>query len=215
MHGFVRTFTTLALLWSSALLAVEQVYVEALFSGQAMVMVDGKRRLLKLNKPSPEGLLLISANSKEAVIEYDGERHTYPLGTHVSTNFSKPEQVSAKIWRDERGSFTTVGTINGRTVRFLIDTGASAVAMYRSDAKRLGISYRLDGKPMRVSTANGIAPAYEVTLDRVQVGDIVLSGVRGFVIDSNNVGEILLGMSFLSQVKMEDQGSVLLLHRRF
>lgn len=202
-------------IWSSVLPAVEQVTVEALFSGQAMVTVDGKRRLLKLNKPSPEGLILISADSREAVIELDGERQVYPLGSHVSTTFNQPEKVSAKIWRDQSGSYTTVGTINGRTVNFLVDTGASAVAMYRRDAKRLGIQYRLEGDPMYVSTANGTAPAYEVSLDRVQVGDIVLRQVRGFVIESTGSGRVLLGMSFLNQVKMEDQGAVLMLHRKF
>ncbi|MCU7853286.1 MAG: TIGR02281 family clan AA aspartic protease [Candidatus Thiodiazotropha sp. (ex Monitilora ramsayi)] len=195
--------------------AVEQIKVEALFSGQAMVTVDGKRRLLKLNKPSPEGLILISADSREAVIELDGKQQVYSLGSHVSTKFNQPEKVSAKIWRDQSGSYTTVGTINGRTVNFLVDTGASAVAMYRNDAKRLGIQYRLEGDPMYVSTANGTAPAYEVSLDRVQVGDIVLRQVRGFVIESTGSGRVLLGMSFLNQVKMEDQGAVLMLHRKF
>jgi aspartyl protease family protein len=215
MQGIMRALIIAALLSSAPLLAVEQIYVEALFSGQAMVMVDGKRRLLKRNKSSPEGLLLISATSKEAVIEYEGKRQTYPLGSRVSTNFSKPKQVSAKIYRDQGGSYTTVGTINGRTVNFLVDTGASAVAMYRSDAKRLGIQYRLEGAPMYVNTANGAAPAYEITLERVQVGDILLRQVRGFVIESTGSGHILLGMSFLNRVRMEDQGSVLMLHRRF
>lgn len=195
--------------------AVEQITVEALFPGRAMVSVDGTRRLLKLNKPSPEGLLLISADSREAVIELEGERRTYRLGSHVSTNYSQPEQVSAKIWRDQSGGYTTVGSINGRTVNFLVDTGASAVAMHASDAKRLGIQYRMEGDPIYVSTANGTAPAYEVTLDRVQVGKITLINVRGFVIDSPGSGRVLLGMSFLGRVKMEDQGTVLMLHRKF
>jgi aspartyl protease family protein len=211
----MRALIIAALISSTPLLAVEQIYVEALFSDRAMVMVDGKRRLLKRNKPSPEGLLLISASSKEAVIEYEGKRQTYPLGSRVSTNFSKPKQVSAKIYRDQGGSYTTVGTINGRTVNFLVDTGASAVAMYRSDAQRLGIQYRLEGAQMYVNTANGTAPAYEITLDRVQVGDIVLRQVRGFVIESTGSGHLLLGMSFLNRVKMEDQGAVLMLHRKF
>ena len=195
--------------------AVEQITVEALFPGRAMVSVDGQRRLLKLNKPSPEGLLLISADSKQAVIELDGERRTYLLGSHVTTDYSRPAQVSAKIWRDDTGSYTTVGTINGRTVNFLVDTGASAVAMHTGDARRLGIQYKLVGNPMYVSTANGTAPAYEVTLDRVQVGDITLNQVRGFVIDSPGSGRVLLGMSFLGRVKIEDQGTVLMLHRKF
>jgi len=215
MRGLRLLMAAIALVWGPRLPAVEQITVEALFSGQAMVRVDGKRRLLKLNKPSPEGLLLISADSHEAVIEVDGERRSFPLGSHVSTRFDQPERVSAKIWRNEHGSYTTVGSINGRMVNFLVDTGASAVAMYRADARRLGLSYKLDGSPMVVSTANGTAPAYEVELSRVKVGDIELHNVRGFVIESTGGGPILLGMSFLNQVKMDDQGSVLLLHRKY
>ena len=215
MRWMGRVALLLTLLTAETSWAVDQITVEALFPGRAMVSVDGQRRLLKLNKPSPEGLLLISADSKEAVIELDGERQTYPLGSHVSTRYSQPEQVSAKIWRDETGSYTTVGSINGRTVDFLVDTGASAVAMHAVDAKRLGIPYRLEGDPIYVSTANGTAPAYQVTLDRVQVGNITLSRVRGFVIDTPGSGRILLGMSFLGRVKMEDQGAVLMLHKKF
>lgn len=194
---------------------IEQITVEALFSGQAMVKVDGKRRLLKLNQASPEGLLLISADSRQAVIEVAGKRQTYPLGAHVSTQYAQPETITAKIWRDPSGSYTTVGSINGRTVNFLVDTGASAVAMDTLDAKRLGIQYKLEGDPIYVSTANGRAPAYEITLDRVQVGDITLHQVRGFVIDGAGSGRVLLGMSFLNRVKMEDQGTVLMLHQKF
>jgi aspartyl protease family protein len=191
------------------------VVVEALFTDKAMVNIDGVRRLLKLDKPSPEGVRLISASSKEAVLEVDGERRTYPLGGHITTRFSKPEVVTAKVWRDQAGAYTTVGTINGRTVSFMVDTGATAVAMHANQAKRLGIPYRLEGKPIYVNTAGGTAAAYDITLDRVQVGDITLSNVRGFVVDSDGPAQVLLGMSFLNQVKMEDQGSVLLLEKRF
>ena len=215
MQGLRLFIMGLILAWVSGASAVEQIEVEALFSGKAMVRVDGKRRLLKLNKPSPEGLLLISADSKQAVIEIDGEQRSYPLGTRVSTRFREPEKVSAKIWRDENGAYTTVGTINGRTVNFLVDTGATGVAMYRSDAKRLGLAYRLEGNPIYVNTANGTARAYELSLDRVQVGDIVLRNVLGYVIESQGSGQLLLGMSFLNRVKMEDQGAVLFLHRKF
>lgn len=196
-------------------LAVERLAVEALFTDKAMVMIDGKRRLLKLNKPSPEGVLLISANSREAVIEANGERQTYALGGHVSTSFSKPEQVTAKIWRDRSGAYTTVGSVNGRTVNFLVDTGASAVALHADEARRLGIPFKLEGKRIGVNTANGLAHAYDITLDRVQVGDITLTQVRGFVIEGGGTGRALLGMSFLNRVTMEDQGSVLLLHKKF
>lgn len=211
--SFMLLFLTT--IYSALTLAVDRVVVEALFTDKAIVSIDGVRRLLKLDKPSPEGVRLISASSKEAVLEVDGERRTYPLGGHITTRFSKPEVVTAKVWRDQTGAYTTVGTINGRTVNFMVDTGATAVAMHANQAKRLGIPYRLEGKKIYVNTASGTAAAYDVTLDRVQVGDITLSNVRGFVVDSNGPARVLLGMSFLNRVKMEDQGAVLLLEKRF
>ncbi|WP_316365056.1 retropepsin-like aspartic protease family protein [Candidatus Thiodiazotropha sp. CDECU1] len=205
----------LAAIYPAQVFAVDQIVVEALFTDKAMVTIDGVRRLLKLDKPSPEGVRLISSNSKEAVIEVEGERRTYPLGGHITTRFSKPDLVTAKVWRNQAGAYTTVGTINGRTVNFMVDTGATAVAMHANQAKRLGISYKLDGKRIIVNTASGTANAYDVTLDRVQVGEITLNNVRGFVIDTNGPARVLLGMSFLNRVKMEDQGAVLLLEKRF
>lgn len=205
----------LVTIYHAQALAVDRVIVEALFTDKAMVSIDGVRRLLKLGKPSPEGVRLISANSKEAVLEVDGERRTYPLAGHITTRFTKPEVVSAKVWKDQTGAYTTVGAINGRTVNFMVDTGATAVAMHANQAKRLGIPYRLEGQQIYVNTANGTAAAYEVILDRVRVGDITLSNVRGFVMDSNGPARVLLGMSFLNRVKMEDQGTVLLLEKRF
>jgi len=205
----------LMLLVSGSLGAVERIQVEALFSGKAMVRIDGTRRLLKQGKASPEGVVLISADSRAAVLEVDGRCRSYRLGSHVSTSFSSPEQVSAKIWRDRSGGYSTVGSINGRTVDFLVDTGASAVAMPASQAHRLGIPYRLEGKRIQVGTANGVATAYEVTLDRVRVGDITLNRVRGFVIESEAEGKTLLGMSFLGRVRMENRGEVLLLRKKF
>ncbi|MET0090935.1 MAG: TIGR02281 family clan AA aspartic protease [Candidatus Thiodiazotropha sp.] len=216
MKGRITAMSCLGmLLLATGAGAVERIVVEALFPDKAMVSIDGQRRLLKLDQPSPEGVLLISANSREAVLEVDGERQTYPLGGHITTRFTRPDKITAKIWRDQSGAYTTVGSINGRTVNFLVDTGATAVAMHANQARRLGISYRIDGNPIYVNTASGTARAYDVTLDRVQVGDITISQVRGFVIDTDGPPRVLLGMSFLNRVTMEDQGDLLMLQQRF
>ncbi|MES9942591.1 MAG: retropepsin-like aspartic protease [Candidatus Thiodiazotropha sp. 6PLUC2] len=202
-------------LTTSQVYAVEKIVVEALFADKAMVSLDGTRRLLKLNKPSPEGVLLISATSKEAVIEINGKRDKYLLGGHITTQFKQPQQQTAKVWRDQAGAYTTVGTINGLTVKFLVDTGATAVALNTSQAKRLGIPYRIEGKRIYVNTANGVTTGYQVVLDRVQVGNITLNQVSGMVVEGSGPGRVLLGMSFLNRVKMKDQGEVLLLETRF
>ncbi|MES9854129.1 MAG: retropepsin-like aspartic protease [Candidatus Thiodiazotropha sp. L084R] len=215
LNRFLLLVMLLLSLAASPVNAVEKIVVEALFPDKAMVNLDGVRRLLKLNKPSPEGVLLISATSKEAVIEVNGKRDKYFLGGHITTQFKQPELQSAKVWRDQAGAYTTVGTINGLTVKFLVDTGATAVALNTSQAKRLGIPYRIEGKRIYVNTANGVTTGYEVMLDRVQVGNIRLHQVNGFVIEGSGPGRVLLGMSFLNRVKMDDQGEVLVLERRF
>ena len=96
---------------------------------------------------------------------------------------------------DGQGHFLTIGTINGITVRFLVDTGASLISMSGSDAKRLGLNYTA-GQKGAVSTANGIVPAYRVKLDEVRIGDITLNNVDGVVHAGNALPVVLLGMSF-------------------
>jgi len=202
--------------WSGYSMAVERLRVVALFSDKAMVEIDGKNRLLKKGKVSPEGVLLISADAKGAVLEVDGKRETYELGRHVSASYSKPKTQEVQIWRNAYGGYTTVGTINGQTVNMLVDTGASSVAMSEVEAKRLGIPYLLTGKVIRVSTASsGNVKGYRVVLDRVQVGDILLHNVSGTVIEGNSPSEVLLGMTFLGQLQMENKGNVLLLKTQY
>ncbi len=205
-----------AILSSSGAVAVERLRVVALFSDRAMVEIDGKNRLLKKGKASPEGVLLISADARGAVLEIGGKRESYELGRHVSATYSKPKVQEVRIWRDTQGSYTTVGTINGRTVNMLVDTGASSVAMSEVEARRLAIPYRLTGKVIRVSTASsGNVKGYRVLLDRVQVGDILLRNVQGTVIEGSSPKEVLLGMTFLGQLQMENSGNMLLLKTRY
>jgi aspartyl protease family protein len=205
----------LLLLVPLSLQAVENIRVMALFPGKAMVEVDGKNRMLKAGKASPEGLLLISADSSEAVIEINGERKSYRVGARYGGSFSSSAKKEVRIPRDNRGSYTTVGSINGRTVDILVDTGASSIAMSSVEAKRLGLQYWLSGKKTMVSTASGYARGYSIVLDRVQVGSIKLNKVDAIVVEGSSPHEVLLGMSFLNRVEMENSGNVMLLRSKF
>ncbi len=204
----------LALLFSTTVLAVDNVRVMALFPGKAMVEVDGKNRLLKVGKKSPEGLLLISADSNEAVIEIDGEHKSYRVGAKFGGNFTAGKKREVRIIRDNNGGYTTVGSINGRNVDMLLDTGASSVAMSSYEAKRLGIQYWLAGKKAVVRTASGYANAYVVMLDRVQVGAIGLNNVEAMVIEGGSPHKVLLGMTFLNRVEINNSGNVMLLRSK-
>lgn len=207
--------TGFLLITSPQLFAVEKIKVMALFSGKAMVEIDGRNRLLKVGEKNPDGVLLISADAREAVIEIAGRRETYQLGSSVGGHFAEPERREVIIPRDVSGAFFTVGSINGRTTDMLVDTGATVVAMSEPEARRLGIAYRLEGKKAGVSTASGETGGYLVMLDRVQVGEIQLSNVQAIVVEGNSPQRVLLGMSFLNRVEMLNQGNMLRLRKKF
>jgi aspartyl protease family protein len=195
--------------------AADSVRVVALFPDKAMVEVDGHNRLLRVGERSPEGLLLISADAHEAVIEVDGKRDTYLPGSRIGGTFSTPQKREVRITRDSDGSYNTVGSINGQIVNMLVDTGASSIAMSEVQAKRLGIPYWLDGEKMGVQTASGYARAYGVTLKRVQVGEITLHDVAAVVVEGDNPTSVLLGMTFLNRVDLEHQGNVMVLRTKY
>ncbi len=191
------------------------IVVLGLFRDKVMLKIEGKQRILKLGKPSPEGVLLISSNSDEAVLEIDGVRNSYRLGSHIGSSFKRDEQPEVSIYKNQLGMFTIIGSINNFPVNFLVDTGASHIAMSRNEARRLGIDYRQYGKRSYARTANGIVKTWNITLDKVQVGDITLRNVKAFVNDSDSPHKVLLGMSFLGQLNMAHEGQRLKLKKKF
>jgi aspartyl protease family protein len=199
---------------SRTAIPVENIAVQALFPGKAVVMIDGQRRTLAIGDTSPEGVKLLSANSEKAILEIEGEQKEYVPGSSISYNFEKPEILEEKIFANDRGMFLSIGSINGRSVRFLVDTGATSVAMNRTQAKKLGIRYRIDGESTVSSTASGFVRSYRVRLKSVSLGKIKRRNVEAMVIDGNHPGPILLGMSFLKGLKIEKSGNALLLKQR-
>ncbi len=199
---------------SGNVLAVTRIEVQALFGGKAIVMIDGQRRTLSIGQVSPEGVKLIDADSKQAVLAVDGESKVYKPGGAISLSYAKPEHHEEKIYADERGMFHSVGTINGRTVRFLLDTGATTVAMNKSQAKQLGVDYRMNGERVVISTASDNVKGYRVRLKTVSLGKIKQRNVEAMVIDGEHPGPILLGMSFLGKLKVEKAGEVMKIRQR-
>jgi aspartyl protease family protein len=200
---------------STSAFAAGDVRVMALFPGKALVEVDGTNRLLKVGKRSPEGLLLISSDSHEAVIEMDGEQQSYQVGARFGGGFSQGKKREVRIVRDNHGSYTTVGSINGRSVDLVLDTGATSVAMSSLEAKRLGIQYWLTGEKAIASTASGYANGYKIMLKRVQVGSIGLNNVEAMVVEGSSPRRVLLGMSFLNRVDMNNDNNVMLLRSKY
>jgi aspartyl protease family protein len=213
-HFYDILLTALLVTASANVVAVSQVEVQALFGGKAVVMIDGQRRNLGIGETSPEGVKLISADSKQAVLEVDGNTKSYKPGGAISLSYAKPEHLEEKVYADDRGMFRSVGTINGRTVRFLLDTGATTVAMNKSQARQLGVDYRMKGERIIVSTASANVKGYRVRLKSVSLGNIKQRNVEAMVIDGDHPGPILLGMSFLGKLKVEKEGNAMTIRQR-
>ena len=187
-----------------------QVQVVALFSGKAMLRINDRRHLLEAGAPAVEGVHLIHASSNRAIVEINGVRKTLTLGADISTQLSSPEKKVVRI-PSRRGMYFVSGQINGRSVDFLMDTGATLVAMGRPTADRLQIRYREQGDVAVVTTASGQERAWRVMLKSVAVGGITIPNVEGAVIDTDHDQTILLGMSFLNRLKFfQEQGMVVL-----
>lgn len=195
--------------------AATRITVVGLFKDTAIVLIDGKRRTLRSGETSPEGVTLVSANSTEAVLEIDGERKRYGLGGRIGGRFAKPEQTTVRIWPTPSRMYLVSGSINAYPVDFVVDTGATLVSLSAREARRLGIDYRVVGRPGRSSTASGIETVYMVNLQRVRVGDIELRDVPAAVHEGDFPSQTLLGMSFLGRLEMHQDGEVLELSTKY
>ena len=200
-------------------LAIENIIINGLFKDKVVVTIDGKQQILKKNKLTPGGVKLIKSNSKEATIEIDGISKIFTLDEKIGNTFKATSddkntisiRKRAIIKGDANGMYLTKGQINGKTVEFLIDTGATYVSMSSDLAKQLKIKYE-KGNKIQLETAKGMSIAYEIKLKKVKVGDIELYNILGVV--SDDMPNItLLGMSFLRKLDMKRKGKTMILEK--
>jgi aspartyl protease family protein len=195
--------------------AATDVTVVGLSSSRASVAINGgSPRWLAVGQRSPEGVVLVSVDRDSATFEIDGKRRALRMNqAYVAAGGVSGGNSSVTLKADARGHFIADGQVNGGTVRFMVDTGATAIALPAADAKRLGINY-LKGERGFVQTANGTAPAYRVKLDTVRLGEITLNNVEGVVLEGG-LTMPLLGMSFLNRTEMKRDGETMVLTKRF
>ena len=134
------------------------------------------------------------------------------ISRRIGSNFEQPKEQVVTIQRDAKLQYQTNATINGRSIQVLVDTGANVVAMSSAHAQTLGLDYSA-GIPSRVETASGMVDAHLVNLASVSVGGIQVRNVRATVVEGNFPMTILLGMTYLEHVKMEENNGVLSLSR--
>ena len=180
----------------------------------AVLAVDGgDPKTLKVGQ-TWRGISIIALERGEATVQIDGKRRVLKIGQHYrSAGAPSSDGQSVTLAADARGHFVSQGSINGSPVRFLVDTGATTVALPAAEAQRLGIDYR-KGQRGFTNTAGGVVPVYRVRFDSVKLGAIELSGIDGIVIEQG-LDIALLGMSFLNRVEMKRDGQTMVLIRRF
>ncbi len=189
------------------------VTLVGLFPGKAVVVINGQDpRTLSAGQKTVEGVTLIATASDTAVFDIEGKKQTLELGQHFVPASGKAGSVLA-IFADGQGHHWTTGQVNGKTIRFLIDTGATTVSLPAGFAKIAGIDYQ-KGQRGFVQTANGPSAAFRVKLDSLTVGDITLYQIDATVLESG-LDIALLGMSFLSRTDMKRDGANLVLTKRF
>lgn len=159
------------------------------------------------------GIAVLAVQKDRATVEIDGERRVLMLGQHYRSGAVSTDREQVILAADPRGHFVAEGAVNGNPVRFLVDTGATVIALPGSEAVRLGLDYR-KGERGNLQTAGGVVEAYRVTLDRVKLGAIELSSVDAVVVE-RGLETTLLGMSFLNRVEMRRDGQSMTLIRRF
>lgn len=186
------------------------VEVLALFKDRAVVRASGAQHMLQEGETSPDGVTLLEADANGARVRYAGQVYELTLSRHVSGTFRTADRQRVSINPDSQGQYRIRGAINDTFVDFLVDTGASVVAMSRAHAASLGLNLAR-GRQGTVQTAQGTVSSRFIDLEKVVVGGITARNVRAAVIDGNYPVEILLGMSFLRQVGMEEQEGVLTL----
>ena len=189
------------------------VSVVGLFKDKAIVTIDGsKPRTLSVGQ-TVQGVKLISADSGSASFDVEGKRRVLSMGQSFAGGPATGERQSVSLTADARGHFSAGGSINGYPMTFLVDTGATSIAINADEAKRMGLNYKV-GQAVGVGTAAGVVPAWRVTFNTVKVGSIVANQVEGLVMESG-LSVPLLGMSFLNRMEMRRDGQTMTLTQRY
>ena len=209
-------FIAFALAALAAVASAQSVSLQGMLGARALLVINGGEPRSVAPGESAQGVKVISASGDQAVVEIKGLRRTLRIGdSQVSIGGSGFAGNGNKIVLSagSGGHFLSQGTINGRAVHFMVDTGASAVGLGVSEAVRVGVDYKA-GRQVRLQTANGMVPGWVVKLSSVRIGDVEIHEVDA-VVSADSMPYVLLGNSFLSRFQMRRDNEQMVLERRF
>jgi aspartyl protease family protein len=196
-------------------IAAPSVALSGVLGSKALVVINGAPPKILATGEMHAGVKLISVSGDQAVLDIGGRKATLRVGdAPVSQGGAGGAASGSKIVLpvSSGGHFMANGSINGRAIQFMVDTGASSIGLGTNDAQRLGIDFQ-KGQPVRMNTANGVAQGWRVKLNSVRVGDVEIYDVDAVV--GPNMPFALLGNSFLSRFSMNRNSDTMVLERRY
>jgi aspartyl protease family protein len=211
----MKTLLALMLALAAGSATAQSVSLQGMLGSKALLIVDGARPKSVGVGETHMGVKVLGTVGDQATVEISGKRHTLRVGDAPASVGSAASSRGNKIvlTAGSGGHFLTQGAINGQAVQFMVDTGATSVAMGVAEAERIGLDYK-KGRPGRGSTANGIVLTYNVKLASVRIGDVEVYDVDASVLPGA-MGHILLGNSFLTRFQMTRHNDQMVLERRY
>ena len=181
---------------------------------KALLVIDGQAFTVAAGE-TVMGVTLTQLNGNSAEVRRGGAIIVLQLGgapVSLGPSARTAQTAEAVLSAGPGGHFTAIGSINGRSVQFMVDTGATFIAISQAEAQRIGIDFK-NGEPAVTQTANGPIAVHIVTLSSVRLGGLELAQVRAVVVPSA-MPFVLLGNSFLSRVAMRRDADVMRLELR-
>jgi len=221
MIAYKRIFLILVLAISTQSFAATQVNIVGLFNNKALLMINGSGPHSFRAGQTKQGVKLISANSNQATLVIEGKRRTLGMGQSVSIGGSIKSTASeggsngpVHLYADSRGHFFGNLTVNGASLKYMMDSGATTVAMNSADAKFAKIDYKKGRKSM-AHTANGTVDIYLVTINTLKIGSIVMHNVQASVKEGSSPRHVLLGMSVQNRLNITRENSTMTLMKKY
>lgn len=183
---------------------------------RALVIIDGAPPKFLSTGQAHAGVKLLSVSGDSAVLEVNGQRQTLQVGgAPVSVGKGRAGGGGQRVvlTADPSGHFLPDGQINGKSVKFMVDTGATTIALGAAEARRINLKFD-QGRRVQMSTANGVSTGYLIRLESVRVGDVVAYDVDA-VVSPQSMPFVLLGNSFLNRFQMQKNNDQLTLEKRF
>lgn len=210
----IALLTTTGLLLASLGASAQSVALQGMLGNKALLIVGGGAPRAVAPGETHQGVKVLSTSGDQAVVQIDGQRVTLRVGESPASvgGAMRTGGDRVALTADARGHFVTTGSIEGKPVQFMVDTGATVVAIGQGEADRMRLDYK-SGQPVRMATANGTTQGWLVKLRNVRIGDVTVYDVDA-VITPAAMPAVLLGNSFLNRFNMRRDGDQMMLVKR-